>query len=176
MKLSHLFFLSAFAYAAYQAKVYFSPHYAPAVSYTDVQGNSHSFSQLDKPAVVGFWIDECGYSQRMMAVLNQIRQNYPADQLDVVGFYLNSRSNSDIAAVADKEGYQVTLAAAQSTPQLIESLQSGFDIRGPGRDIYVIDKTGRIHTIKAVNGNNSPLPENQIESQVEAQVKSAING
>ncbi len=174
MKWSRVLFWAALIYGAYQARGYFFPRHVPALSYTDVQGRVHDFSRLDKPAVIGFWIDECGYSQRVMSVLDEIREEYPADKLDVVGFYLNPRMDAEIAAVGAREGYNVTLAGAQESPGLIENLQKSFDIRGPGRDIYVIDKTGIIHTIKAVGGGGNPVSPGELESEVSARVKSAL--
>ena len=174
MKLSRLLFWAALFYGAYQAKAYFLPRHVPAVSFTDVQGGIHDFSRLGKPAVVGFWIDECGYSQRAMSVLNEMRQDYSPEQLDVIGFYLNPRSDSDIAALGEREGYNATLAGAQESPELIESLQKSFDIRGPGRDIYVIDRNGIIHTVKAVDDGGRLVSPADLVSEVNAQVKSAL--
>jgi hypothetical protein len=83
-------------------------------SFTDVRGQSHSFSgENNKPAVLAFWVDECGYSQNAMLVLNAIRRAYPETQLDVIGFFLNERGESEVITTANKEGYSVTLVAAQ---------------------------------------------------------------
>lgn len=170
-------------------------------SFTDVRKQIHSFSgKTNKPAVIAFWIDQCGYSQNAMLVLNAIRRQYPEDKLDVVGLFLNERRESEIIEAARQEGYSVTLAATQTPEQLsalnsdavaafdkarakpgatqkdvdqaltqvyqqsaplIVTLHPGLHIRGPGRDIYIIDNKGLIHTVSTVDdkGNKKSLEE-----------------
>lgn len=125
-------------------------HYAPNMIFADAEGKSHRFVNSDRPVVVGFWITQCGYSQRVMHVLNYIRKDYPIDKLDVIGFYLNAgMSDEQILAAGRAEGYKVNLAPAQRTIDMIRGLHTAFGIRGPGRDLYVVDQKGWISSVKA---------------------------
>ena len=176
VNLRNLVIAAALLCGAWQLKVKLWPRHVPAVSFTDVQGLNRSFSRSTKPAVVGFWIQECGYSQRMMRVLRHVRQRYPGEQLDVIAFELNSMPDSQISAIASREGYQMgaTLAGAQNTPGLIQTLQDGFAIRGPGRDVYVIDKNGRLRTVPAVDSGDEPLDPAAVESAVDARIEASL--
>ena len=176
MNFRNLFIAAALLCGVWLLKVKFSPRYVPEVAFTDVRGQSRNFSRSTKPAVVGFWIEECGYSQRMMRVLRHVRQRYPGEQLDVIGFELNSMADSQISAVASREGYDMgaILAGAQNSPGLIQNLQDGFGIRGPGRDVYVIEKNGRLRTVPVVDSSDEPLDPAAVESAVEARIEAAL--
>jgi hypothetical protein len=183
-------------------------------SFTDISGQTYSFANdTRKPAVIAFWIDQCGYSQNAMLVLNAIRRAYPANQLDVAGFFLNERQGDEVAALAREEGYAVALVAAQprgatsawnemltevgrkaaerpgasqedvnraiqqaaeQTPLLIRTLHEGFGIRGAGRDIYIIDAKGLIHTIPAVDANDDKRSQQEIIAGVEGALRKIL--
>lgn len=150
-------------------------------SFTDVAGQTHRFSNdTNKPAVVAFWIDECGYSQNAMLVLNAIRREYPAEKLDVIGFFLNPRTDGEVVAAAQHEGYSATQVAAQpygasqSVP-LIKTLHEGFGIRGPGRDIYVIDSKGFIHTIPTVDAKDEKRVTEEVIIKVDDVLKKVLS-
>jgi thiol-disulfide isomerase/thioredoxin len=149
---------------------------APVVPYTDVAGGRHALNHAMKPTVVGFWITHCGYSRRMMSVLGRVRGRYGADQVDVVGFELNPMSDAEVASNASNEGYDngATLAAAQQNEDLIRRLAEGFKIRGPGRDIYVVDRKGRYHAVAAVDWQDHPRDPNSVESDVAARLSDAM--
>lgn len=184
-------------------------------SFTDVTGQTHGFGgETNKPAVVAFWIDECGYSQNAMQVLNTIRRAYPETQLDVIGFFMNKRGESEVITTANKEGYSVTLVAVQSpgamearnatltaaareaaarpgatrqdinlavkqaekqTFYLFKVLHEGFGIRGPGRDIYIIDPKGLIHTIPTVDEKDERKSPKEITTRAENILQKVIS-
>ncbi|MBI5238893.1 MAG: redoxin domain-containing protein, partial [Elusimicrobia bacterium] len=114
---------------------------APAVEFKDLQGNSHSLASLDKPAVVGFWISNCGYCRNMLGILNSVIAKN-RDGADVYGIYLNDVPESEISGAAAEENFSGIAAAAQQRVEVIKTFHETFGIRGPGRDVYVIDRSG----------------------------------
>lgn len=174
MKLSTLVLLGLLAYGALQFKNRLQGPSAPAVAFTDVDGKTRDFRKLERPMAVGFWIEGCPYCANAMGVLNGVRRENSPETLDVVGFFLNSRSSSDVASLGASEGYWVTLAAAQPPTELIAGLQSSFDIRGPGRDIYVIDRSGRYRVVSTVDGAGERRPADEIKAEVNARLKDVL--
>ncbi|MFA6003287.1 MAG: redoxin domain-containing protein [Elusimicrobiota bacterium] len=174
MKLSTLLILILLGAAAYRYRSHIPGFPLPDISYADVQGQTRSLSRPDKPAVVGFWIADCGYCENMMGALQAVRQKYPEDKLDVVGLYLNEASEADIAAAAQREGYAVTLAPAQKTQQLIEALQSRFSIRGPGRDIYIVRRDGFFQRVATVDQEDDFRESSVVVPEVEAYIQKAL--
>lgn len=179
MKLSNLFLLAVLVYGGLQlAKRLQGPSAqrgssAPPVGFTDVEGKERDFRKLERPMVVVFWIEDCPYCRNAMAVLNKVRrENFP-DKLDVVGFFLNERSSPEVASLGAGAGYRVTLAAAQPPEELIAALHSSFGIRGPGRDIYVIDRAGRYRVVSTVDGRQL-RPESEIKAEVAALLKEVL--
>jgi len=136
---------------------------SPSISFTDVDGQSRILPTSGRPAIVGFWIKDCRYCARVMAILNRIRQQYPVEKLDVVAFYLNVIDAPELRDIQFRKGYRMVIAEAQPPVELIASLDKAYGIRGPGRDIYVVDKNGRIRVIDA---GNLDKPWEQIESQI----------
>mgnify|MGYP001586539627 FL=1 len=110
----------------------------------------------------------------MMEVLKSVRQESSADALDVVGFFLNEMSSPDVASLGAREGYWVTLAACQPPTELIAALQSSFNIRGPGRDIYVLDRSGRYRAVSTVDAGGNGRPAVEIKAEVSALLKDVL--
>ena len=132
---------------------------APAVEFRDVVGKTHSLTN-GTPKLVAFWITNCGYSTRVLTVLEKIRAQIPEDKLEIVAFYVNPGSNQNVAAMEEVKQYHFSLAAAQQSPALIQQLQESFQIRGAGVDIYLVDALGKIHAVDAENVKTSALVMN----------------
>jgi hypothetical protein len=174
MKITHLLFLGVLIYGGVQLAKMMGGTRAPAISFADVEGKTRDFRKLERPMAVAFWIQECPFCQNAMSVLDGVRRENPADKLDVVGFYLNSQSPSDVASLGSREGYGVTLAPAQPPNELIAALHSSFKIRGPGRDIYVVDRSGRYRAVSTVDGSGARRPGDEIRAEVNALVKDVL--
>lgn len=142
------------------------------VTYTDVDGQARTFEhQGATPTVVAFWISNCGYSQNAMWALNEVRRQYRSDEVDVVGFYVNPGLDAQTVTIAKRENYNVTLATVQNmslgpTP-LFGELNNAFHMRGAGRDVYIVDREGRIHTIPAVDEQGKRRPRPDIVAEVD---------
>jgi hypothetical protein len=144
-----------------------------ALTYTDVDGQARTFRhEGTAPTVVAFWISNCGYSQNAMWALNEVRRQYREDEVDVVGFYMNPSLDAQTKTIAKNEKYEVTLATVQNmslgTNALFGEMNDAFHIRGMGRDVYVVDKEGRIHTIPAVDEQGKLRPRPDIVSDVQS--------
>ena len=122
---------------------------APLTSheFKDGDGNDHDFAQITRPKLVAFWITQCGYSKRAMWLMNEARQNTTDTDLEVVGFYLNQADDRQIKSLARQAGIAVPVAAAQQTPELMESLIQKFRFTKPGRDLYLVDRQGVIQRL-----------------------------
>jgi thiol-disulfide isomerase/thioredoxin len=144
---------------------------APAVEFKDLHGNSRSLTNLDKPAVVGFWISDCGYCRNMLAILDSISAKN-GDSVEAYGIYLNDVPESDIAAAAAQEGFSGIVAAAQQSPETLKAFLEAFGIRGVGRDVYVIDRTGAFRRVALVDLGDQFVPQ----ADVEAKVQELIDG
>lgn len=170
MKISNLLILAALIYGGIQLKDRLVGPKAPAIAFTDVDGKTRDFRKLERPMAVGFWIEDCPYCANAMEVLKGVRQENPPEKLDVVGIFLNARSSPDVANLGAREGYWVTLAAGQPPTELIAALDAAFRIRGPGRDIYVIDRAGRYSAVSTVDGSGERRPEADIKADVRARL------
>lgn len=173
MNLSNLLLAAVLLYGGFQLGERLRGPSVPPVSFTDVDGKTRDFRKLERPLVVGFWIEGCPYCANAMGVLNSVRQETSVDKLDVVGFFLNARSSPEVASLGAGEGYWVTLAASQPPTELIVALHSSFRIRGPGRDIYVIGRSGRYRVVSTVNGQE-PRPQREIKAEVDALLKEVL--
>jgi len=128
------------------------------ILFNDVDGNIREIGGSRKPAAVGFWIDNCRYSDRMLQVLKKISARYSTQQLDVIAFYANPTTNEAIKASKPRDQFPFILAAAQQRRDLIENLHSSFQIRGGGSNLYLVDSRGKIFSI-----DTSKLDESQNE-------------
>jgi AhpC/TSA family len=142
-----------------------------ALTYTDVDGEARTFKhEGTAPTVVAFWISNCGYSQNAMWALNEVRRQYRGDEVDVIGFYMNPSVDADVKSIAKRERYEVTLATVQNMSLgpngLLGQLNDAFHVRGAGRDVYVVDKEGRIRTIPAVDEKGKLRPRPDIVSDL----------
>jgi hypothetical protein len=151
-----------------------------ALTYRDVDGQARTFQHEDAvPTVVAFWISNCGYSQNAMWALNEVRRQYPEDEVDVVGFYMNPSMDAQTKSIAKREKYEVTLATVQNMSlgpnALYGELNDAFHLRGVGRDVYVVDKEGRIHTIPAVDEQGKLRPRPDIVSDVHSALGTALS-
>lgn len=135
----------------------------PSIGYTDVSGAARRVPRSDPPTVVGFWITNCAYSERVMSVLNDIRQRYPEGQIDVVAFFLNPIAPAQLRAIRSREGYRMIVAPAQPPVELVATLDEEYGIHAPGRDIYVVARSGRL---RRVDASDWDTPQARIESQV----------
>jgi thiol-disulfide isomerase/thioredoxin len=152
MRHLRFFLVSLCIYALVQFyKSYFETRFVSSVTFQDVLGNERKLGP-GRVAVVGFWISPCGYSDRMLKILKSIRSEYREEDLDVIGFYLNPTSNDTLLKLKPPADYPLIFAAAQQRHDLIAKLHREFHIRGGGSDVYVVDRTGKIHVIDVSNG------------------------
>ena len=121
----------------------FGARTAPALAYTDTRGGSHTLASPSKPVVVVLWVAPCAYCDRALSVLDRVRGLYREEDLDIVGFYLNQADSAAIDRIASDEGHRILMAQGQPTGEYARALTSGFQFRGPGRDIYVVGPDGR---------------------------------
>ena len=160
-------FALAVGVAVHQGYQRLKPAYAPTVQYVDVRGVKHELGSQQKPTLVAFWIDNCTYSKRVMAILEEVHKEYSEQQLDVVGFYVNPIPNRTLQSLATSRGYKIQIVAAQQSQDLISKLHVGFRIRGAGTDIYLVDRKGQIHRIDASDREAS-------KSEIKQRVKDLI--
>lgn len=125
--------------------------YHRTIVYTDIDGNSKRLGVAGKPAIVGFWIKNCGYSEHALHLLSQVRNQYSESKLDVVGFYMNSISSEELSHIIAEHAYGLdygfTIAAAQPPVALIAALAKTFQFNAPGRTLYIIGKNGHIRSV-----------------------------
>ena len=133
------------------------------ISYVDTEGQIRMVPSFQRPALVGFWIQGCRYCARVMSILNRIRQQYPPERLDVVAFYLNEIETSELRSIRNRMGYDMIIAEAQPPVELIAALDRAYRIRGPGRDIYVVDTKGKI---RAIDTSDLGKSRGDIESEI----------
>jgi hypothetical protein len=143
------------ALAAWARSWWTSSHLSP-ISYTDTRGVSRRLGS-GKPAVVVLWVTPCAYCARDLNVLDEVRRLYPEEDLDVVGFYLNRAADSEIDAIASREGHSVTMAQGQPSGEFVQTLTKSLNFRGTGRDIYVVRGDGRYDAVDA-RDLSAPLP------------------
>lgn len=174
MRIVKVIFLAALVYGGIQLKNRLQEPTAPAITFADVAGKTRDFRNLDRPMVAGFWIENCSYSAKAMAVLQSVRQGNPAGDLDVVGFFLNAKSGAEVAHAGALEGYRVTLAPCQPPVELIAALAPAFRIRGPGRDLYVLDRRGHYHVVSMVDGNGNSRPKAEVQDEVSGLVADVL--
>lgn len=159
------------AFGVYKYKsLVFSPH-VPDMSYTVVSGETRKLAGTGKPAIIGFWILDCPYAARVMTVLNNIRQDYPESQVDVIGFYVNKIEIQELEKIGFNKNYQIVLSPAQSPPELVWNLDRTFKLRGPGMDIYVVDKKGGIRSIDTSDLN---MADSEIYPKIKELVAQAL--
>jgi hypothetical protein len=152
---------------------------APAkLTYTDVEGQAHTFRSEGTPKVVAFWISNCGYSQNAMWSLNEVRRQYREDEIDVIGFYMNPSTDAQVKTIAKNERYEVNLSTVQNMSvgptALFGDLHNTFHMRGVGRDVYVVDKDGRIQAIPAVDEQGKLRPRPDIIQDVHAALATVL--
>lgn len=151
-----------------------------ALTYTDVEGQARTFRhEGTAPTVVAFWISNCGYSQNAMWALNEVRRQHREDEVDVIGFYMNPSVDAEVKTIAKNERYKVTLATVQNTSlgptALFGQLAEAFHVRGAGRDVYVMDREGRIRTIPAVDEQGKLRPRPDIVSDVNSAIGAVLS-
>jgi hypothetical protein len=139
---------------------------APDLAYTDTHGGFHnSLSAAGKPAVVVLWVTPCPYCARALNVLDGLRRQYPEEDLDVVGFYLNRADSATVEQIGRGEGHAIMMAQGQPTGDFVQALTNTLAFRGPGRDIYVIGKDG---TYEAVDSSDLHVADYLISTRVRA--------
>lgn len=118
------------------------------ISFYDTAGVLHSVGRGKKPALLVFWITNCGYCTNTMGILDQARPRFPEDKLDVVGIYLNTASAREVAGFAQDEGHKVPVAASRESGQaLLESFIAAFGFNAPGRHVYFVDGQGKVQAL-----------------------------
>ena len=139
---------------------------APDLAYTDTKGGFHpSLAAAGKPALVVLWVTPCPYCAKALDVLDGLRRQYPEEDLDVVGFYLNTAEKSAVDQIASAEGHSIMMAQGQPTGPFVEALTASLGFRAPGRDIYIIGKDGKYET---VDTSDLKVPNYQIAERVRA--------
>lgn len=138
------------------------------IKYTDINGKVCHLGK-GRPALVGFWIGNCTYSDHALYLLSAAREKYPETQLDVTGFYLNDISSAELTRLSN--GLRFTVAAAQPPVDLVASLAKTFKFDAPGRALYVVSGKGRIREvdISDVTADNGSLLK-----KIDAAVRTAM--
>jgi hypothetical protein len=162
-KFAVLIAVCAIAFGVYKFRSADSGVHAPDALYTAISGGAWPSSGTGKPAVIVFWITNCPYAARAMSVLNDIRREYPVSEVDVVGFYLNKIDPQELTRIGSMMNYQATLLPAQDPPELVWSLDSAFSLKGAGRAIYVVNRSG---SISSVDASDLGVPDSDIVSRV----------
>jgi glutaredoxin len=114
---------------------------------------------------VVLWVTQCPYCKRALNVLDILRRDYPQENLDVVGFYLNRATDASVDQISSQEGHAITMAQGQPTGNFVQALTGSLAFRAPGRDIYVIGKDGNY---EAVDSSDLDVPDSQISERVRA--------
>lgn len=172
MRFTTLILLLAIGVAVYQYRR--GELFSRGVVYADVQGRTRSLSKPGKPTVVGFWIARCGYCSNMMGVLDSVRRKFPADKVDVVGFFLNDGTDEDIKAFAGEEGHTADLASAYRSRKFRDFLEERFRFEGAGFDIYVIGRDGGFERVSTVDDQGRLRSPDVVLSEVEACIRKAL--
>ena len=121
------------------------PIVSTPVRFQDVDGKIHDLAPGPAPKLYAFWIDRCGYSQRALSLMEELRTTTPASQLEMVGVFLNPATDEQVRRLADAGGVSIPVAAAQQSPEVIQGLVENFGFTAPGRDLYLVDRSGAIH-------------------------------
>ncbi|MEI6398719.1 MAG: redoxin domain-containing protein [Pseudomonadota bacterium] len=143
-----LYFLAI--YAVYANKSFFIAPTAPNIDLSETDGeNLHLGPKMVKPLVVSFVIDQCGYSDRALKIMNRVRSRFPYESLDVVGVYMNPSDNNQLINFKQQKGAQFPLANGQPNIESHIKLINSFEIGYLGRTIYVVNKSGKIYSVDA---------------------------
>ena len=143
----------------------------PVVTYADVSGEVHYLAGTAKPALIVFWLNGSEQSTKAMNLLAAIRPDYAENKLDLIGFYMDEINSEALSQTAQSSSYFFTIAGAAQTPELKAALFKSFHVRGPGKDIYVVDKAGKI---TAVDVSDPKIPEDLLLDKVTKAFKGLI--
>ncbi len=147
----------------------------PEIPFPDATGRIHSFQEYrgrGQPVLAAFWIQQCGYSDRTLTLLNSLRSKYPADRLAVVGFYLNPIEPGELAACGQQHGYRFTLVPLQTVGELgMKDLILSFGIDSAG-DVGILDAQGRVR--KFISSRN--VSPQAFEERVRGAVAELVPG
>jgi hypothetical protein len=106
-------------------------------------GDTLTLIDPTRPTAVGFVIQPCGYSDRVLRALHELREKHSEDELNVVALYLNPVDDGTLKRMSETHGIPVVAAQPR-----IAQLQRDFSIRGAGVDVYVVaPSTGRIRSV-----------------------------
>lgn len=136
--------------AGYQLWWKHRPFKFKPATFVDVRGTQRTLKPWGKPAVVTFWISNCGYSDRALKILKLASDKYDPRDLDVIGFYVNPISDGELIALPQVQQNDYIFVSAQQRIDLIGQLANDFSPRAGG-DIYFIDKKGLAHRIDVLD-------------------------
>jgi hypothetical protein len=124
-------------------------------------GDTLTLVDPTRPTAVGFVIQPCGYSDRVLKALHELREKHSEDELNVVALYLNPIDEGTLKRMSEAHGIPVIAAQPQ-----IRQLQRDFSIRGAGVDVYVVaPSTGRIRSVDySQKGGDSEARLAQVEA------------
>jgi hypothetical protein len=160
----------ALAYHRYSS----TPHVnSSPTEFQDTDGRGHSLPDPSRAAVVVFWVEACPYCERAMRVLSLVRASHPRTRVDVLGLYVNSADDTRVRALAEDEGFTVTQAAIQKPGQseITRNLISAFNVRAPGRHIYVVAPGG---PVVPVDASDLDKPDATLLAEVKAAVERSL--
>ena len=143
-------FFICLAYGIYANRgLVFTPKVAKIdLSMTD-GGTLRLGPRMAKPIVLAFIVENCGYSDRAVTVLNTLRRSFKSEVMQIVGVYLNPADIKTLTEFKSQKTAEFPLAAGQPNLDIIRALHKSFEIGYPGRQIFVIAKTGKIYSIDA---------------------------
>jgi len=152
-------------YSVYSNKSLFITPQAPKLELSETEGGSlHLGPRMERPLVVAFVVEQCGYSDRALKLMNGIRTSFTAESLDVVGVFLNPTNDQDLAGLKKEKGAMFPLAQGQPNAETIIALHKSFEIKYPGRTIYVVSRVGKIYSVDADKEDASVIFKNLLKT------------
>ena len=152
-------------YAVYANKSFFIAPTAANIQLSETEGGSlHLGPKMDKPLVVSFVIDQCGYSDRALKIMNRVRSRFPSESLDVVGVYLNPTDINQLGNFKQEKGAQFPLAIGQPDLPTHIKLLNSFEDDSPGRVIYVVNRSGKIYSVDADKDGSDTILRNILKT------------
>ncbi|NDC25041.1 MAG: hypothetical protein EBZ49_13080 [Proteobacteria bacterium] len=142
--------------AGYQLWWKHRPFKFKPATFVDVRGTERTLRPWGKPAVVTFWISNCGFSDRALKILKMASDKYDPSDLDVIGFYVNPISDDQLLALPQVKQNNYIFVSAQQRIDLIGQLAHDFSPRAGG-DVYFIDKKGLAHRIDVLDPKESSI-------------------
>ncbi|MSP18632.1 MAG: hypothetical protein EXR74_03575 [Bdellovibrionales bacterium] len=108
-----------------------------------------------KPTLTSFWIEPCGYSDRVLKILNEIKALYPPDALDIVAFYANPIENGLLETIKKQKGLTYRLASLQQSIDIQQGLTKSFHGARMGGDIFLVNSKGEVTHVDAMKSGKT---------------------